>query len=245
MLLLLVACGILYLPLGDENEALMLLGFVFVVIGITFYQERNTERALEALRDLSSPRALVIRDGGQCAFPAANSSATTSSCSPRATAFRPTVALSCVNLSADESLLTGESAPVGKRRETARWQYALPAVTTCLSFIPVRWCARERHRGGKGNRYIGDRQNRQGAICGQVEETPLQKETGRIVRILAVGRSVSGAVVIVVYGLTRGNWLSGLLAGLTLAMAMLPEELPVVLIMFLALGAWRISKERC
>ena len=63
MFLLLVACGTLYLMLGELREALLLLGFVFVVMGITIVQERRTERALEALRDLSSPRALVIRDG--------------------------------------------------------------------------------------------------------------------------------------------------------------------------------------
>jgi Ca2+-transporting ATPase len=63
MFLLLVAGGAIYLVLGDLQEALMLLGFVFIVMGITLYQERKTERALEALRDLSSPRALVIRDG--------------------------------------------------------------------------------------------------------------------------------------------------------------------------------------
>jgi Ca2+-transporting ATPase len=60
MFLLLVACGVLYLVLGDEQEALMLLGFVFVVMGITFVQQRRTERSLDALRDLSSPRALVM-----------------------------------------------------------------------------------------------------------------------------------------------------------------------------------------
>ena len=65
MFLMLVACGTLYFFLGDTEEALMLLGFVFVVIGITLYQERKTERALEALRDLSSPRARVIREGGR------------------------------------------------------------------------------------------------------------------------------------------------------------------------------------
>ena len=63
MFLMLVGGGAIYLILGDVHEALMLLGFVFVVMGITFYQERKMERALEALRDLSSPRALVIRDG--------------------------------------------------------------------------------------------------------------------------------------------------------------------------------------
>ena len=65
MFLMLIACGLLYLFLGSSEEALMLLGFVFIIIGITFYQEQKTERALEALRDLSSPRALVIRDGRQ------------------------------------------------------------------------------------------------------------------------------------------------------------------------------------
>ncbi|MCX6672623.1 MAG: cation-transporting P-type ATPase [Methanothrix sp.] len=63
MFLLLVAGGLVYLLLGDLQEALMLRGFVLVVMGITFYQERKTERALESLRDLSSLRALVIRDG--------------------------------------------------------------------------------------------------------------------------------------------------------------------------------------
>src|SRR6476619_6913707 len=61
MLLLLVGCGSTYLLLGDIQEAIILLIFVFVVIAITLYQERKTERALEALRDLSSPRALVVR----------------------------------------------------------------------------------------------------------------------------------------------------------------------------------------
>ena len=65
MFLLLIACGSIYLVLGDLEEALMLLAFVFVIMGITFYQERKTENTLEALRDLSSPRALVIRDGQQ------------------------------------------------------------------------------------------------------------------------------------------------------------------------------------
>jgi Ca2+-transporting ATPase len=63
MFLLLVVAGAIYLLLGDVSDALMLLGFVFVVMGITIYQEYKTERVLEALRDLTSPRALVLRDG--------------------------------------------------------------------------------------------------------------------------------------------------------------------------------------
>jgi Ca2+-transporting ATPase len=75
-----------------------------------------------------------------------------------------------------------------------------------------------------------------------LESTPLQKETRRIVRHLAVIGLVLCILVVITYGLTRGSWLGGVLAGLTMAMAMLPEEFPVVLTVFLALGAWRISK---
>jgi Ca2+-transporting ATPase len=93
MFLLLVACGAIYMVLGDSNEALMLLGFVFVVIGITFVQQRRTERSLEALRDLSSPRALVVRDGQArrvAGSPGASWCAATSCCWPKATVFPPT-----------------------------------------------------------------------------------------------------------------------------------------------------------
>jgi Ca2+-transporting ATPase len=65
MLLLLIGCGAVYLLLGDLQEALVLMGFVALILSITFFQEHKTERALDALRDLSSPRALVIRDGDQ------------------------------------------------------------------------------------------------------------------------------------------------------------------------------------
>lgn len=76
----------------------------------------------------------------------------------------------------------------------------------------------------------------------QTEGTRLQQEVGRLVRRVAVFGLVLCLLVIVIYGLTRGNWLQGFLAGITLAMAMLPEEFPVVLTIFLALGAWRLSK---
>ncbi|HSB03552.1 MAG TPA: cation-transporting P-type ATPase, partial [Thermodesulfobacteriota bacterium] len=115
MFLLLVACGSLYLIMGDVKEAFMLLGFVFVVMGITLYQERKTERALEALRDLSSPRALVIREGKQIRIAGRDvvrGDMLALSEGDRVPA--DAIVLSCVNLSVDESLLTGESVPVRK-----------------------------------------------------------------------------------------------------------------------------------
>lgn len=115
MLLLLVACGAIYLILGDVREAVMLLGFVFVVIGITLYQEQKTERALEALRDLSSPRALVIRDGQEKRI--AGREVVVGDILVLHEGDRvpaDAMLLNCVNLSIDESLLTGESVPVRK-----------------------------------------------------------------------------------------------------------------------------------
>src|SRR5512137_1033864 len=116
MFLMLIACGLLYMLLGDTEEALMLMGFVFVIIGTTFYQEQKTERALEALRDLSSPRALVIRDGRQqriAGREVVRDDIVLISEGDRVPA--DSVLLSGSNISVDESLLTGESVPVRKK----------------------------------------------------------------------------------------------------------------------------------
>src|SRR5512135_2352528 len=116
MFLMLIACGLLYLLLGDQEEAVMLLGFVFVIIAITLYQEQKTERALEALRDLSSPRALVIRDGKQqriAGREVVRDDIVLIAEGDRVPA--DAVLLSCMNLSVDESLLTGEAVPVRKK----------------------------------------------------------------------------------------------------------------------------------
>ena len=85
-----------------------------------------------------------------------------------------------------------------------------------------------------------------GAVLATLEtgRTPLQEEVGRVVRTIAAVGLLLCAALVVLYGLTRGNWLQGLLAGIALAMAVLPEEFPVVLTIFMALGAWRISRSR-
>lgn len=115
MFLLLLGAGGIYLLLGDTEEALLLLGFVFVIMGITLYQERKTERALAALKDLSSPRALVIRDGQQRRIPGrevVRGDVIVLSEGSRVPA--DASLFSSINLSVDESLLTGESVPVRK-----------------------------------------------------------------------------------------------------------------------------------
>jgi Ca2+-transporting ATPase len=245
MFLLLLACGTVYLLLGDVQEALMLLGFVVVILGIAFYQERKTERALEALRDLSSPRALVIRSGERKRI--AGREVVRDDLLVLAEGDRvpaDAVVLSCINLAVDESLLTGESVPVRKTAWDGRQTVSrpggddLPFVFSGTLVVRGQGLARVRATG------LHTEMGRVGKALQtvEVEGTRLQREVGRLVRRVAVvGLSLCGLVVLL-YGLVRGGWLDGLLAGITLAMALLPEEFPVVLTIFLALGAWRLSK---
>ncbi len=246
MFLLLVACGTLYLILGDVQEGLMLLGFVFVIMGIEFYQEKKTEKALDALKDLASPRALVIREGIEKRIPGkevVTDDIVVLQEGDRVPA--DALVLSCTNLLADESLLTGESVPV-RKRETKDVDSGfmpggddIPCVYSGSMIVQGNGIVKVTATGMRTE--IG----KIGKALESVKEEPtkLKKETGVLVKRLAIIGISLCALVIVVYTLTRGDLLNGFLAGITLAMAMLPEEFPVVLTVFLALGAWRMSKK--
>lgn len=247
MFLLLVVTGSLYLMLGDLGEGLLLMAFVFVIMGITLYQERKTERALEALRDLSSPRALVIRNGGRLRIPGrevVRDDLVMLVEGDRVPA--DAVVLDSTGLSVDESLLTGESVAVRKRGGSENEPPVRPGgddspfVYSGTLVVSGKGVARvvavgERTELGRIGRALASV---------ETEATSIQRETSRLVRNLAVLGGLLCAAVVVIYGLTRGDWMHGLLAGLTLAMATLPEEFPVVLTIFLALGAWRLSQHR-
>ncbi|MEI7423652.1 MAG: cation-translocating P-type ATPase [Prolixibacteraceae bacterium] len=246
MFLLLVACGSLYLILGDVQEGLMLLGFVFVIMGIEFYQEKKTEKALDALKDLASPRALVIRDGIEKRI--AGREVVTDDLVVLQEGDRvpadATVVYS-VNLMSDESLLTGESLPVSKSEWNGTDSYSqpggdeLPFVYSGSMIVQGNGMVRVTSIGS--NTEIGKIGK---ALESVIEEpTKLKTEMGILVRRLAIIGVSLCLVVILVFTLTRGNLLQGFLAGITLAMAMLPEEFPVVLTIFMALGAWRMSKK--
>ncbi|WP_394788094.1 cation-translocating P-type ATPase [Rhodoferax sp.] len=243
MFLLLLACGVLYLLLGDRQEALMLLGFVFVVMGISLVQQRRTERSLEALRDLSSPRATVLRDGQIHQI------------AGRELVCGDTVLLAegdrvpadlqlfeAANLAVDESLLTGESMPAAKQVTAAAGPDGDGPTQVFSGTLVTQGTGRgqvvaigERSalgRIGKSLEGIGE------------ESTPIQTETRHIVKLVALVGLVLAAGLALAYGLLQGDWLRGMLAGLTLAMAVLPEELPVILTLFLGLGAWRLSRQK-
>ncbi len=245
MFLLLVASGLLYFILGDISEGFMMMSFVMVIIGITVYQERKTERALEALRNLSSPRALVIRGGVQQRIPGrevVTGDSVILSEGDRVPA--DSILLAANNVSVDESLLTGESAPVRK----IAWKKGVqrerpggddqPSIYSGTLIVQGQGLARVTATGA------ATEMGKIGTVLRTVErgETRLKREIDRIVRIVAMVGILLCAITVIVYGLTRFNWIDGFLAGITLAMAILPEEFPVVLTVFLALGAWRISR---
>lgn len=244
---LLLACGAIYFFLGDRQEALMLVGFVLLIVGITLYQERKTERALEALRNLANPRALVIRDGRRQRIPGrevVRDDLVVLAEGDRVPA--DAVVLSTTRCSVDESLLTGESVPVAKSEWDGRatagrpggdglpFVYAGTLVVEGTATAQVTGTA-DRTEMGRIGRALG---------LATPGETRLQRETRQLVWKLALVAGALSVAVVVIYGLTRHDWLGGFLAGLTLAMAILPNEFPVVVTVFLALGAWRLSRRR-
>ncbi len=247
MFLMLIAAAAIYVVLGDDREALVLGASVVVVMAITFHQERKSERALQALRELSSPRALVMRDGEWKRI-AGRDVVTGDLFQIREGDRVPAdgLLLESTNVSVDESLLTGESVPVRKRVASTDERLTQPggddlaavfSATLVTQGVGVaRACATgtqtEMGRIGKALHAVVP------------EPSGIQVETRRAVLVFVVLGITLCILVTITYGIMRGDWLHGLLAGITIAMANLPEEFPVVLTVFLALGAWRISRKR-
>jgi P-type Ca2+ transporter type 2C len=255
MFLLLLAAAALYLAFGDLREGLTLAGFVLITLALTLYQEGRTERAIEALRDLTSPRALVVRDG--TAQRIAGRDVVRGDLLRLGEGDRvpaDALLLSAQGLQADESLLTGEAVPVGKRPARPDELAAAdapgatpaapggddqPAVHAGTLIVQGHALARVTATGPRSA--IG----RIGTALGEVpaEASPLQRQTAQLVRRLALLALALSLTLVVVQGLMQGDWLQAVLSGIALAMAMLPEEYPVVLTVFPALGARRLSRE--
>lgn len=240
MFLLLVACGAVYLLLGDLGDAMMLLGFVCIVAGITFVQKQRTERSLNALRDLSSPRALVVRDGRPQRIAGRELVLGDIVLLAEGDRVPADIALLAVNnLEVDESMLTGESLPVAKRlASSGDGDGASVHAGTLVTKGTATGCV----TATGAHSAIG----RIGASLAALDRglTPTQLETRVVVRQVAIGALALAMLLGLAYWWLRGDWLRGLLAGLTLAMAILPEELPVILTLFLGLGAWRLAQQQ-
>lgn len=245
MFTLLLAAGAIYLLLGDTGDALMLLGFVFVSMAITIFQARKTERVLETLKDLSSPRALVIRNGEQMRIPGREVVAGDLLVLEEGDRVPADgMLIECHDLLIDESLLTGESLPVRKmaapRGAPVQPGAEIPDSRVFSGSMIVQ--------GGGLVRATAIGPDTELGRIGQTlqvlpsERSPLQHEIGVLVRRFALFGVTLSVLALVLYGWTRGDWLNGLLAGIALAMSVLPEEFTVILTVFMALGAWRIAK---
>ncbi len=249
MLGLLLGGGAIYLALGNLQDALVLAIFATMSVAITVVQETRTERALEALRDLTSPRALVIRDG-----------------QPKRIAGREVVRGDIIrlgegdrvpadaalihseDLQVDESLLTGESVPVRKTSIDS----AAPILPTRPGGddLPHVFSGSLVVRGTATGEVVAtgpmSEIGKLGQSLGAVEREPprLQQQTRRVVWVFAVAGAAVSALAVLLYGALRGGWLDAALGGIALGMSMIPEEFPVVLAVFMAMGAWRISRVR-
>ena len=246
MLALLVGGGILYLVLGDLTEALILLAFAIFSVVLTVVQETRTEHVLEALRDLSAPRAMVIRGGERMRIAGRDvvrGDLLVLEQGDRIAA--DALLLEAHDFQADESLLTGEAHPVHKKVGPAE----------------------AAHRpGGDGQPYIysGSLVTRGSGMASTIatgalseigkigqslatldpEPPRLRIETAQIVKLSAMGGGAVALLVVILYGVLRDDWMQATLAGITTGMSMLPAEFTVVLTIFMAMGAWRIGKAR-
>jgi Ca2+-transporting ATPase len=247
MFALLLLAGVLYLLLGDLQEGLVMFGLVLVVLALTLYQEGKTERALESLRDLTSPRALVQRDGKPVRIAGADvvvGDLLIVSEGDRIAA--DAQLLSGSDVQVDESLLTGEAAPVNKLPRAVHGAPEgvrpggddLPWLYSGTLVVKGHGVAQVTATGARSE--IG----RIGAALDSLaaERSPLKKQTAQLVKVLAMVAIGASLLLILVFGLLRGDWLGALLAGIALAMALLPQEFTVVLTVLPALGAWRLSK---
>lgn len=249
MFLMLVAGGSLYLAMGKLSDGLLLLSFVLVVIGSTILQRRRTEKALDALRRMSSPRCLVIRDGRESRI-----SASELVCGDLIMLGEgdrvPADALlrQSTHLSVDESLLTGESVPVDKTPSIDTVKLGEPSGDHPSSLYGGTLVT----SGAGLAEIVATGQRTRVAAIGSAltsiddARSPLQRETDRLVKWLASAGIVACIAAAITYALTRGGnleaWREGGLAGIAMAMSLIPEEFPVVLTVFLAVGAWHMSK---
>lgn len=247
MLALLAGGGAVYLALGDLQEALILVALAMVSIGITVVQETRTERVLEALRNLTSPRALVIREGLRkriAGREVVRGDLVVLSEGDRVPA--DAVLLQATDLTADESLLTGESFPVRKLPRTVAAASVRPGGDDLPYVFSGALVVRGSGIGQVTAIGVHSEIGKIGHSLSTLEFEPprLRAQTQKLVRLLGVAGGSVSLLVVALYGLLRGGWLNAVLAGIALGMSMLPEELPVVLTVFTAMGAWRISRAR-
>lgn len=233
MLILLMAAGIINFLLAEVIDALMLMVTVFIVLGISIYQSRRSEKALQALKELSAPTVKVMRDGVEKRISSKSlvvGDLMLLSEGDRVCA--DATIISATSLAADESTVTGESVPVDKNEGELLLSGTLITRGHGTAEVSATGVKSQLGAIGKSLQEMTTSRSR------------LQKDVDQLVRVIGVLGIFTVISVVTIYGSTRNNWLEGGLAGIAAAMALIPEEFPVILTLFMAIGAWRISKEK-
>ena len=250
MFLLLIVAAIIYFVLGEPRDGAIMLIFVVGIISIDIVQEWKTDKTLNALRDLSAPQVSVIRDGEEKIIASADLVPGDLMLICEGVKIPADgVVIRCNDLCVDESSLTGEAEGVWKiNTENAEktddyWRrdycYAGTLVTQGTATILVDKIGASTEYGKIGAN----------VAAAPADDTPLQKQTGKLVKLCAGIAAVLFALVgIFTYinipdHATGPRIIESILSGITLAMAMIPEEFPVILTVFLSMGAWRLAKK--
>lgn len=246
MFALLLGAGLLYALIGDLAEALVLLLFATLSVSIAVVQKGRADRVIEQLRELSSPRALVLRDGVRRRIPGREvvcGDVLVLAEGDRIPA--DAMLLSGTDIRVVEGVLTGESMPVRKQPSPTRAEMAAPpgGEDTSALFAGTLLVA------GTGLAQViatGPRSEvgKLGLSLRDIEpEVPrLQAQTRRLVLGFAIIGGLLSALLVLLYGILHGDWIQALLGGIALGMSLLPEEFPLVLTVFSVMGAWRLSR---
>ncbi|MBK6642159.1 MAG: cation-translocating P-type ATPase [Bacteroidetes bacterium] len=234
MILLLVATCTFYFILGNVSEGIIMLGAIILVSGISVFQQIRSEKAVNALHKLTSQRTLVKRDGVDQKLPSEELVVgDLIYLSEGQQVSADAIIVSATDLSVDESILTGESVPVVKNN-AGEPLFSGTSLVGGMAWATVTAVGNQTKMGGMG--ILMDSITK--------EKTPLQKQVDHFVKQMAVAGILAFVVVCVVNYLKSHIIIAALLNGLTMAMAILPEEIPVALSTFMALGAYRMLKKQ-
>lgn len=235
MLILLIVICIIYVLVGDYPEAIFMFAAIIAVSGISFYQESRSKKALEELEKLNEPLSKVIRNAEIVEIPTHEIVVGDLCLVEEGKMINADgIILKSNDFSVNESALTGESLSVFKDQNSEdRQVYSGTIVTTGMAVFEVQKIGMETKIGKIGDSLQNIKQ----------EASPLQNQITKFVKGMAYVGITIFALVCIVFYIKTGDILESLLSGLTLAMSVLPEEIPVAFTTFMALGAWKLMRE--